>query len=56
MEQGKVLSSLSGVMFDVSYEGKLLKVYRTGRLVFKNAKNRKDVENTLVKILAGDTR
>ncbi len=41
-------------MLDVLYEGKLLKVYRAGRLIFKNAKNKKDVEETLAKILAAD--
>jgi len=38
-------------MFDVSYNGKTLKVYKTGRVIFKNAGDRKEVEKTLKKIL-----
>ncbi len=52
IKHGQVIKALSGVMFDVSYEGKTLKVYRTGRVIFKNAKNRGEVEKTLEKILS----
>lgn len=46
-----MLRSLSGLMFDVSYEGKVLKVYKTGRLVFEGARGREEVEEVLRKIL-----
>jgi len=51
MERGKVLKSLSGMAFDISFKNVSMRLYKTGKILIKKMKNKKEAEEILSELL-----
>jgi|YelNatPaOPRAMG01_1025707.scaffolds.fasta_scaffold143822_2 hypothetical protein len=52
LERGKIDRSISGLVFDISFRGIPLRVYRTGRILMKGLKSKEEAERMLGDLLA----
>ena len=51
MERGKVLKSLSGIAFDISFKDISMRLYKTGKILIKKVKNKREAKKILSDLL-----
>jgi len=51
MERGQVIKSISGIAFDVSFKNASIRLYKTGKLLIKKLKDKKEAEEILEKLI-----
>ncbi|RLI21060.1 hypothetical protein DRO54_04730 [Candidatus Bathyarchaeota archaeon] len=51
LDKVKVVRSLANIAYDVNFEGKSMRVYRTGKILMKKLKDKQEAEELLKKLL-----
>ncbi|MEM2154565.1 MAG: hypothetical protein QXE05_03035 [Nitrososphaeria archaeon] len=51
LEKGKILKSISNVVYEISYNDKIIRVYRTGKILMKKFRDKKEAEEFLKQTL-----
>jgi len=51
LEKAKKEKSLSSMIFELTFKGVSFRLYVTGKVIFRNLKTKKDVQNILADIL-----
>lgn len=51
LEKGKIVKSIANAVYEVSYEDKVLRIYRTGKILMKKFKDKKEAEEILKRLL-----
>jgi TATA-box binding protein (TBP) (component of TFIID and TFIIIB) len=51
MKKAELKNSLSGIIFDLSFQGTSFRMFSSGKLVFKNIKSKEAVHDTLAALL-----
>ena len=46
----KVVRTLANIAYDVNFEGKSMRIYRTGKILMKKLKNKREAEEILKKL------
>jgi hypothetical protein len=50
-ERAALKSSLSGIIFELSFEGHTFRLYGTGKAIFRSIKNREELNSLLAALL-----
>ncbi|RLI17570.1 hypothetical protein DRO54_11335 [Candidatus Bathyarchaeota archaeon] len=48
----KVVRSLANIAYDADFEGKQMRIYRTGKILMKKLKDKREAEDILKKLLS----
>jgi len=51
LERGKIEKSFSGLVYEISFKGVRMRLYKTGKILLKNLNERKEVEKILEELL-----
>lgn len=51
LERGKLVKSYSEILLDIAYKDITLRVYKTGKMIFKKMKSKEQVETILGELL-----
>ncbi|MEM1566679.1 MAG: hypothetical protein QW510_06340 [Candidatus Bathyarchaeia archaeon] len=51
LRKAKVERTISGIIFDLTYKDLAIRLYNTGKAVFKKAKNKSQVQEVLAELL-----
>ncbi|MEM2180453.1 MAG: hypothetical protein QW134_07510 [Nitrososphaeria archaeon] len=51
LEKGKIVKSIANAVYEISYEDKVLRIYRTGKILMKKFKDKKEAEEILKRLL-----
>lgn len=51
LEKSQVLSSLSGLVFEISFHDVPMRLYKTGKILLKKLENKEEVEKILDELL-----
>ncbi len=51
LERGKIKKSFSGLVYEISFKGVQMRLYKTGKILLKNLNERKEVEKILEELL-----
>ncbi|MBC7092162.1 MAG: hypothetical protein H5T50_09705 [Nitrososphaeria archaeon] len=52
LEKGKNIKSIANIVYELSYENKIVRVYRTGKILMKNFVDKNEAERFLKQILS----
>jgi hypothetical protein len=51
LKRATLKNSLSGIIFEMIFEGKSFRVYSSGKAIFRNIKNREELNNLLTALI-----
>ena len=51
LEKGKLIKSIGDVVYEISFEDKVMRVYRTGKILMKNFEDKEEAKKFLNTIL-----
>ncbi|MCX8189180.1 MAG: hypothetical protein N3F64_05665 [Nitrososphaeria archaeon] len=51
LKRGKIVKSIANVVYELSYDDKVLRLYNTGNILMKKFKDRKEAEEVLKQLL-----
>ena len=51
LDKAKIVRSLANIAYDIEFEGKQMRIYRTGKILMKNLKGKREAEEILKRLL-----
>ena len=51
LERAEIKRSLAGIIYELSFQGKSFRLYSSGKVIFKNVKEKERISNVLMELL-----
>ncbi len=51
LKKAKVEKSISGIIFELTFQGASFRLYGTGKAIFRNLKDKSELQNVLIDLL-----
>jgi len=52
LNKAKIVKSLAGIAYDINFDNKQMRLYKTGKLLMKKLKDKKEAEEILKQLLS----